>query len=92
VAGKTGTAQDLPRLPHAWFTGFTFRQRTDKPDIAITVIVENTGEGSDYAAPIFRRIMDIYFFGSPQFPYEWESAIGGPTVTPTLPVTETPGG
>jgi penicillin-binding protein 2 len=83
-AGKTGTAQSGADLPHAWFIGYTMdEQNTNKPDIAIAVILENAGEGSDYAAPIFRAIVETYYYGSWQG-HPWYAAnYGAPTYTPT---------
>ncbi len=85
VAGKTGTAESgIAGYPHAWFAGFTLKNAPNKPDIAVVVFVQNKGEGSDYAAPVFRRIVEIYFYGRPQSLYWFESNIGI-TETPTPP-------
>ncbi len=88
IYGKTGTATTSLEDPHSWFAGFTAENRTDKPDIAIAVILENMGDGSVYAAPVFRRIVEDYYYGAPQTPYAWEFTYYY-TKTP-LPETETP--
>jgi penicillin-binding protein 2 len=83
VAGKTGTAESGSGLPHAWFAGYTMaNDSTGLPDIAIAVILENQGEGSDWAAPVFRSIVEAYYYGSPQS-RPWFGPIGGPLYTPT---------
>lgn len=77
--GKTGTAELGGGLdPHSWFVVYTDEQREDLPDIAIAVIVENIGEGSEYAAPISRRILETYFLGRPLSVFDWEQRIGVP--------------
>ena len=66
VAGKTGTAETSTGTPHAWFAGYTMNSASSGlPDIAIAVLVENIGEGSDYAAPIFQRMVQVYYNGAP---------------------------
>ena len=59
AAGKTGSAEfNSGKAPHAWFVGFA---PSDNPKIAVSVIVEGAGTGSDYAVPIAKKIMDTYF-------------------------------
>lgn len=60
VAGKTGTAQapGESALPHSWFAGYF---PADNPELAMAVMVENAGEGSVVAAPLFRQVVEAYY-------------------------------
>ena len=70
MAGKSGTAQvvgikqgeeydaeelDERRRKHAWFVAFA---PVDNPTIALAVLVENGGGGSEFAAPVARAVLD----------------------------------
>ena len=44
---------------HAWFVGYAHRE--DKEDIAVAIIVEDSGSGSEYAVPIAKKIFDAYY-------------------------------
>jgi penicillin-binding protein 2 len=57
VCGKTGTAQNPHGKDHSWFVGFAPREEAA---IAVAVLVENAGHGSEVAAPIAGRIMRRY--------------------------------
>ena len=61
AAGKTGTAEfsTSSKASHAWFVGYAHRE--DKEDIAVAVIVEDSGSGSEYAVPIAKKIFDAYY-------------------------------
>lgn len=50
IAGKTGTAQwSSKKENHAWFTSFA---PFNNPQIVVTILVEEGGQGSDIAVPI----------------------------------------
>ena len=61
-AGKTGTAETPSEKPHAWFAGYA---PVEAPQIVVAVVVENSGEGSVFAAPICRQVMEAFLFGPP---------------------------
>lgn len=52
--GKTGTAQIGAGRDHAWFIGFA---PTDNPQIAVAVVVDYGGLGSEVAVPIGVQVM-----------------------------------
>ena len=90
IAGKTGTATSgAGGEPHSWFAGYTFAENEERPDIAVAVIVENIGDGSEYAAPVFRRVIETLVYGEPQRLYKWESQLNI-TRSPTPIFTDTP--
>ncbi len=64
IAGKTGTAQvaeigkDVGKnKDHAWFDSFA---PADKPEIAVLVLIENSGFGASNAAPPAKAIYEEY--------------------------------
>jgi penicillin-binding protein 2 len=89
IYGKTGTAENPTGDAHSWFGGYTeAAAETKKPDITVVVIAENSGEGSLVAAPIFRRIIEIYYNGRPSKLFPWETSLyvskeALPTLVPT---------
>ena len=79
VAGKTGSAEDANNaLPHSWWVCFA---PYDKPTIAIAVLVENSGHGSENALPIARDVLQARF----PLPVEKTGATDAlaPTVAPS---------
>lgn len=59
VAGKTGTAQaGGDKEPHSWFTSFA---PYENPEIVLTVLIENGGEGSAAAVPVAKKVLEWYF-------------------------------
>ena len=87
VAGKTGTAEvaevyredgTLNEEPTAWFAAYAPAAPTpdredlpDEPEIAVVVVIENAGEGADVAAPVVRRIIELYYGVIPLAVYPW---------------------
>jgi cell division protein FtsI/penicillin-binding protein 2 len=58
-AAKTGTAQwGLDKTPHAWFTSFA---PYENPELVLTILIDEAGEGSAVAAPIAYEFYDWYF-------------------------------
>jgi peptidoglycan glycosyltransferase len=56
VGGKTGTAEAGPdgTTPHSWFVGYA---PADDPRVAVAVIMEHRGSGTDFATPAGRAVI-----------------------------------
>jgi penicillin-binding protein 2 len=61
VCGKTGTAQNPHGKDHSVFMCFA---PLNKPQIAIAVLVENSGFGGSWAAPVAGLIAEMHIRGS----------------------------
>lgn len=58
-AGKTGTAQwSSVKDTHAWFTGWA---PDENPEISVTILIEEGGEGSQVAVPVARQIFEWWY-------------------------------
>ncbi|MDX1627387.1 MAG: penicillin-binding protein 2 [Fulvivirga sp.] len=66
VCGKTGTVQNDPLPDHSVFIAFAPR---DNPKIAISVYVEDAGQGARAAASIASLMIEKYLIGETQRPY-----------------------
>ena len=60
LCGKTGTAQNPHGKNHSIFICFAPK---DNPKIAISVVVENSGWGATWAAPIASLMIEQYLTG-----------------------------
>ncbi|MES2268815.1 MAG: penicillin-binding protein 2 [Bacteroidota bacterium] len=61
MCGKTGTVEVRNKKDNSVFVAFAPR---DNPKIAIAVVVENSGQGATWAAPIASFIVEKYLRGS----------------------------
>jgi penicillin-binding protein 2 len=64
VAGKTGTAESGQPNPHAWFVCYAPAPKLSgppvTPQIAVATLVEFSGFGDTFAAPVSKAIMSAY--------------------------------
>lgn len=66
VCGKTGTVQNDPMPDHSVFIAFAPK---DDPKIAVSVYVEDAGQGARAAASIASLMIEKYLLGETQRPY-----------------------
>jgi penicillin-binding protein 2 len=66
VCGKTGTVQNTPLPDHSVFIAFAPK---DNPKIAVSVYVEDAGQGARAAASIASLMIEKYLLGGTQRPH-----------------------
>ncbi len=74
VCGKTGTVQNTPMPDHSVFIAFAPK---DNPRIAISVYVEDVGQGARAAASIASLMIEKYLIGHTNRPYIEEYVLAG---------------
>ena len=80
ICGKTGTAQNPHGRDHSLFVGFAPK---NNPKIAIGIMVENGGWGSDWGAPIATLMIEKYLNDSISRPQLEKRMIDG-VITPKI--------
>ena len=79
VCGKTGTVQNDPLPAHAVFIAFAPREN---PKIAISVYVEDSGQGGRSAASIASLMIEKYLLGQTKRPYIEQYVMTGKFLDP----------
>ena len=74
VCGKTGTVENPHGEDHSMFIAFA---PYENPKIALSVIVENSGYGSTWAAPIATLLIEKYLLGKTNRPLVEERMLNG---------------
>lgn len=74
VCGKTGTVQNDPLPDHSVFIAFAPR---DNPKIAVSVYVEDAGQGARAAASIASLIIEKYLIGDTKRPHIEQYVLNG---------------
>ena len=74
VCGKTGTVQNDPLPAHSVFIAFAPK---DNPRIALSVYVEDAGQGARAAAAIAGLMIEKYLFGQTKRPYIEQYVLNG---------------
>lgn len=74
VCGKTGTVQNDPMPDHSVFIAFAPK---DNPKIAISVYVEDAGQGARAAASIASLMIEKYILGGTERPWIEEYVLKG---------------
>ncbi len=92
-AGKTGTAQrDADKRTLAWYVGYA---PYEHPELIVTVMVEEGGEGHATAAPVAKAMFGRYFSAAEIIPKSPDTPVapldlaippGDNTQTPSIPI------
>ena len=65
IAGKTGTAQNIQGVAHAWFSCYApYNSKKIEDRIAVTVFIEHGLSGGATAAPFATAIIESIFLGT----------------------------
>ena len=71
IAGKTGTAEKIVKLPgytgpqdQSWWCGYGPAAPGETPELVVCALIENGGHGGDAAAPAALKVFESYFHRS----------------------------
>jgi cell division protein FtsI/penicillin-binding protein 2 len=56
--GVDADKQPKDERDHAWFIGYA---PSEKPEIAFAIVIEHGGHGGTTAAPVARKVLEVFF-------------------------------